>query len=469
MENSFNNTLYDASEKKVQWYNNSALPKMLENYRTFHSSIKNMTDIFEKKKLLSPDPYKQDKRVVDIEIPSTDDFPDSEGATILGIRFSDYESSLDFLCNYMQFTVEALQPERLKKLFLFNSFIDWANLTGAASQGNHRYFSIIVNAIKNGKDPLSLNLLNSMLTVAANAMSDINGELKRLASLHRQLYKVDVRKNVLDNPTFLATYANMNLDNGLAEIKKVFPSLMEKKRFYPDLIEEIVKEDFSSSKESLQKTVLEVFQIANEKKESKEKEIDTRAMIFEVVKMLQAFAPTLDVLQKKISENHELLQSEKKTGFAKFIIALKSAFGLQEKTVEYKIKTVEMQSQIEKFEVVDYNKFMDGMFQRIRTFQALGVKGSPLLSKLENDNEEGVLEFVQKRISDCQSLYGTLAGFDNFFKSEVAPSNRSKVKGLKIDLDVIKNTILKANKHKAEYVSTVTTEQQMKKLGITND
>ncbi len=469
VENEFKNVLYDAAEKKVVWYNTAALPKMLEDYRIFHTAIENMTGIFEKKKLLVADPYKKDKRVADIMIPSTDEFPDSEGPSVLGIRLSDYESSLDFLCNYMQFTVEALQPERIKKLFAFNSFIEWSNIARPNSQSNSRYFSTIVNSIKNGTDTLTTSLLANLLSVAAKSIDDINAELKRLAALHRQLYKVDVRQNVLDNPSFSSTYNTINTENGVQEIKKVFPSLMGKKRFYPDLINEIIQEDFSPSKDALQKEVLAAFQITSGKKEVKQKEVNTRAMIFEVVKILQAFAPTLDVIQQKIKENHELLQGEKKTGFAKVIASLRSAFGLKDKSVEYKIRSAEMQSQIEKLETIDYNKFMDGISQRSRAFQSLGVKGSPVLTKLENESEEGLLEYVQKRISDCQSLYGIFVGFDNYFKAEVSPPNRAKVKGLKIDLDVIKNTILKANKHKAEYVSTVTTEQQMKKLGISNE
>ncbi len=469
VEKEFGQVLYEAADKKIIWYNTYALPKMLEDYRTYHSAVKNIIDAFEKKKLLIADPYKKEKRVVDISLPASDDFTDSEGPSILGIRLSDYESSLDFLCNYMQFSVNALQPDQIKKLFLFNSFLDWENLNRGSTKSNNRYFSSIVVSIKTGGDSMAISILNNMISVISKALSDINTELKNLTALHRQLYKIEVRQNILDAPSFLSTYKTMTLENGTAEIKKVFPNLMEKKRFYPDLIEEIVQEDFSPSSESLRQAVLAVFRIATEEKKETAKEIDTRAMIFEVVKILQAFAPTIDVLQQKIQENHDLLQNEKKSGFARFIASLRAAFGLRNKTIEYKIKAVDMTTQIEKLETIDYNKFIDNMMQRSRVFQSLGMKNSPVMTKLEGETEDGVLEYVQKRISDCQSLYATLVGLDNFFKAEVAPSNRPKVKGLKIDLDVIKNTILKANKHKAEYVATVTTEQQMKKLGITNE
>ncbi len=464
----FERTLYDAAEEKIIWYNTHALPKMLENYRTFHSAIRNMVDMFEKKKLLLPDPYKKDKRVVNVSLPESEEFTDAEGPTKLGIRLSDYESSLDFLCNYIQFNVESLGPDTIKKLFLFNSFLDWNNLNRSNNLSNNRYFGNMVIAVKNSTDTMSVGLLNNMLSVAAKSIDEINTELKKLTAIHRQLYKIEVRKNIFNNPDFTTIYNTLNAQNGLNEIKRVFPKYMGKQRFYPDLIEELVQEDFGSSMESLRKTALKAFQTELKKEEEKENKVDTRALLFDVVKIMQAFAPALDVITQKIQENHELLQGENRGVLRKLYASLRVAFGLQNKTIEYKIKSVDMLTQVEKPETIDYNKFVDGMLQRSRIFSSLGVKNSTLFTKLEDESEEAVLEYVQKRIGDCQSLYGTLVGFDNFFKTEVAEVNRPKVKGLKIDLDVIKNIILKANKYKAEYVSTVTTEEQMKKLGISN-
>ncbi len=467
--NEFESALYEAAEQKILWYNSFALPKMLENYRTFHSAIKNIFDMFEKKKLILADPYKKDKRVVDISLPSNEEFTDSDGPTLLGIRLSDYESSLDFLCNYYQFNVKALNPEVIKKLYAFNSFLDWNDLNRANNLSNNRFFASIVISIKNGNDTMTLGLLNNMLALCAKSINEINKELKNLTALQRQLYKIDVRQNIFDAPSFLNTYKSLNVDSAFREIKKVFPSLMEKKRFYPDLVEELVQEDFGSSMDEMRSAVLASFNTVSEKEEKKETKVDTRAMIFDVLKILQAFAPTLDVIFQKIQDNHDLLQGENKGAFNKLVVALRSAFGLKSKTIEYKVKCIDMQTHIEKFETIDYNKFMDSMVQRSRLLASLGKKGSPIYTKLEGEDEESVLAYVQKRISDCQTLYGVLTGFDGFFKSEVMESNRSKVKGIKIDLEVLKNTILKANKYKAEYVSTVTTEEQMKKLGISND
>ena len=59
-----------------------------------------------------------------------------------------------------------------------------------------------------------------------------------------------------------------------------------------------------------------------------------------------------------------------------------------------------------------------------------------------------------------------LNSLDDFFKSAAAPINKSKIKGLKIDITTLKNSIVKANQQRVEYTSYIEEEAQMKRLGI---
>ena len=465
-ENNFKNNLYEAAEKKVALIDSTVMPKMLEDYRSIHSSIQGLMNLFESKKLILPDPYKQEIRLADINIPPTEDFSDSEGATVFGIRISEYELSLDFLCNYGLFTVQALTPERIKKLFNFNAFIDWNSLNHFNHQSNSRYFGVIINSVKNSGDSMAIGILNNVLTVTTKKFNDINKELKALSNIQKELYKIEVRKNILDDLEVSKKYEATNGVGALEIIKKHFPALMSKKKFYANIIEEIIKEDFDPDKESLRNAVLEVFHTETKKQVKVEEKIDTKAMILDVVKIMSSFSAPLMTIQKKIEENHELYQAEKKTNWDKFVSALRLAFGIKPKPIEYKIKTIDMLSNIEKSETIDYYNFIDELQRLTRSFAALNVENSAVFKKLEKELEDEILVFVQKKLGAVQPMYGTLVGFDNFFKSSVHQANRSKVKGLKIDLDLLKNNLLKANKSKAEYVSTITFEKQMDKLGV---
>ncbi len=467
--NNFKSELYEAAEKKSALIDSTTMPKMLENYRSIHSSLKGLINLFETKKLILPDPYKQETRLADITIPTEEDFTDSEGPTVFGIRISEYELSLDFLCNYGIFTLEALTPDRIKKLFTFNSFIDWNSLTHFNTQPNTRYLKISIDSIKNSTDSMAIGLINTMITTITKNFTEINNDLKNLSNIQKEFYKVEVRQNIIDSENINSKYLENNGQNAIEIIKKVFPVHMKNKKFYPALIEEILLEDFAENKQDLQQSLLEKLHTENKKKEKVEEKVDTKEMILNVVKIMHNFTPALDSIQKKIQENHELLQSEKKSVMDKFITALRTAFGLKPKPIEYKIKTVDMLSNLEKTETINYYNFIESLGKIIRTYAALGSKNSQILAKLEESDEEDILTFVQKRLSSFNAFYGILVGLDSFFKSEVHQANRAKVKGLKMDLDVLKNSVLKANRNKAEYVSTITFEKQMSKLGVTNE
>ena len=468
-ENSFKNNLYEAAEKKVVLINATVMPMILDNYRSIHASLQGLINLFESKKLVLPDPYKQETRLADITIPSTDEFHDSEGPTVFGIRLSEYEQSLDFLCHYGLFTVEALSPDRIKTLLAFNSFIDWNSLTHFSAHANNRFFCSIVNSIKNSGDSMAIGLLNNMVSVIVKKMNEINAELKKLSDIQKELYKIEVRKNVIDNPAFTKKYETLTDRDAYESIKKEFPHAMDKKKFYTKLIEEIIKEDFSPNKEVFRDALLEIFHIEEKKEKIIEEKVNTRAMILEVVKIMYSFSSSFGSIYKKIEENHELYQAEKKSGWDKFLTGLRMAFGLKPKPIEYKIKTLDMISNTEKTEIINYYVFMDDLHKGMKIYASLGGINATTLKKLEGEDEEDILIFVQKRLTAVQNIFGIFVGFDNFFKSSVHQANRSKVKGLKMDLDVLKNNLLKANRNKADYIATVTFEKQMNKLGVIDE
>ncbi|MFI3257239.1 MAG: hypothetical protein R3Y36_02950 [Spirochaetales bacterium] len=458
----FKTVLYEAAEKKMHWTDSVLLPQLLENYRIYHTLIQNIISMLEKKKLIVPDPYKHDKKITDIAIPSQDDFTENEAANIFGTRFSEYESMLEFLCNYMQFTLEGLTLARIKTLFQLNAYISWSTLFNTTNEKNTRVLSEMLLSVKNGTDTLSTGLLNNMISQAVKIIDCINDDLKTVLDIQKALYKVAVRKNILDNSAF--TKKEHNSSDAFDEIKKLFPSLMKRQKFYTDLIQEVVQEEFGSSKERLRKTLLSKFSVEEKQHEEKVNTVDTRELLFKTVRSFSELSAYFDIIVQKLNENHNLLNNVQRSAWDRFVLALRSAFGLSGKTVEYKIKITDSYTQTEKYETIDYDKFISGIMQRSKLFTLLNAKTNPVCQKLEKESNDDVLEFVQKKVSECQSLYITLTGLDAFFKSEVAPADRLKVKGLIMELDGIKNAVIKINKRKAEYVSAADMEEQMRKL-----
>ena len=88
------------------------------------------------------------------------------------------------------------------------------------------------------------------------------------------------------------------------------------------------------------------------------------------------------------------------------------------------------------------------------------------LSNISTTNS--VLSFVNKQLSEIQSLFTTINALDTYFKNNVEGANKIKVKGMKIDLDSFRNAIINVNKKRGEYISIREEAEQLQKLGIKN-
>ena len=93
----------------------------------------------------------------------------------------------------------------------------------------------------------------------------------------------------------------------------------------------------------------------------------------------------------------------------------------------------------------------------------------PGMAKLEAMQDEQIISFLEKNIRDIQNVHKTLSALDDFFKSEVDRSDRDKVKGIKPELSIIKNAIIRANSKRHEYNAQKDEHEQLKRLGVSPD
>ena len=77
--------------------------------------------------------------------------------------------------------------------------------------------------------------------------------------------------------------------------------------------------------------------------------------------------------------------------------------------------------------------------------------------------------FVSKQIADVQEYLVVIQGFDTFFKSALDKSNKTKVKGLSMEITSVKSTLAKINQRKVDYLAIIEEQSQLKKLGIKHE
>ena len=100
--------LKGAIKEKSEWFNQEQLPKMVENYHLLHTCVRNLYEFLVKRSLITPDPYKNDRKISEVTNPDESPYIENERGMVIGSRFSEYETMLDFVCTYVKFSVEYL-------------------------------------------------------------------------------------------------------------------------------------------------------------------------------------------------------------------------------------------------------------------------------------------------------------------------------------------------------------------------
>jgi hypothetical protein len=280
--------------------------------------------------------------------------------------------------------------------------------------------------------------------------------LKELNTYFRESYKLSVRQNITQNMS-----ANeATLDN----IKKKFPSAMQGKPFYKELIDEILKEDYSSSGQDLRDVLLSSLMLKVEKKKAAKAVVDYKNVLLDGIQVIGGAAKPLNEIAMKLDENHAIFESEKK-GFLYVIKELiRQITNAEPEEVIYILEYLDQTKDTMVKERINFHQFREDLDKKIRILSSF-VRGAAY-NKIAAMQEDQVIGYLDRNIKDVQTLHKTLNALDDYFKANAIPGDRSKIKGIKPELSALKNTFVKANQLKYEYSAQKEEDEQMKRLGI---
>lgn len=467
-QDEFTNQLLEAANSKLLWFNNEGLPKLLTEYRSYHSVITSLQSVLEKKGLLIPDPYRLDAHITKIEVPSNDHMNDGERAQQMGLRISQFERTLDYICNVLKFSYEKLDEKTIRSLLELNTFVTWTSLVETSPKENTRRMAEMLNNVKHGSDPLSNGVVTECIESITKSLQYITEILKDLTAFKKQMYKIEIRKNIFTNPQYTVRQDGGSMTEAVLQIKKLYSKCIPDSYFDSDLVNELVQEEYGPQGAQLRQKLLETFQIKEAKQEKKEAAVDTKAMLVTALHALCGLAPQFEQVLHKIVDNEETLVQACLTGWQKFMIALRKAFHIEEKPRAYSLTIVEQLTKSTRTETVNFKDFTAELARKARVFNALANAESPQSKKMFAQSEDAIFDFLIKQQSECQRMSTLITAFDDYFKNNAPAEIKSQIKGLKMELTSIKNILVKSNQLRAEYSAEVDEARQMARLGINN-
>ncbi len=451
-------------EKKEEEFNKKLLPEVQKNYNLQGTAIQAIKSILLKKSLIIDDPYKYDEKMTDIECPESSPFSDSEKAAKVGERLAKYEIMIDFLNSYYQFNTEFLTPKKISKLLNLNQCFLWSDFTSTSNNLNTKGLADIIQGVYSGEDKLSAGLLRDSLSHLNKTNKEINKQLKELSHLKKEKYKLFVRKLIFGK-VCISEEDLTNPARVLKETRKLISEKNKKTPYYSDLIIEIIKEDYSPDSNLKHEAVLKNLSSNEKINKTITQEKNYRPILLDGLKILGNSAPHFNEALEKIKYNDEIIFKQDLSGFHKFIQALKKAFNISPKKKEITITIENSATQTKTREKIDYNAFINDMSKKNILYSNIISPNSPVQQKMKQLSNDVLLDNLSKYISESNILIKQMKGLDEFYKT-FKPELRGKIKGIKIEITTITNSLIKANQCRAEYIDCVEEELQMKKLGI---
>lgn len=454
----YKKTLSDALNARADWLEKSELVKLKDELRAFQMGFASLYRLYLKKGLVHEDPYKQEVKIGELEIPETGAFNEQKRLDQLSLRLSNYDTQMDFLVNFYQFSAEFLTLDRLKRILSLIKYIDWIHLTPDSQSPNTKAVAEMTNQVKQGTDSLTMSVISESLSNLNRSYSPIMGYLKVLVDYRRELYKLDLRESVIGQMPQAEA-------NQIAQVKRKFAQVSAGQPFYPDLAEEVIREDFTADGPALRASVLANLKVTETKPKAVKAEVSFKSILLEGIQGLGGTATAFADISAKLGENQVLLLNRKQGFWDKVRKVFQQMLNKEPEAIVYDLEYTDPVKGVQVREKVNITSFLSDLERKVKSLSALGFKG-PGTSKLESMQEEQLISFLERNIRDLQTIHKTLGALDEFYKAEVDRLDRDKVKGIKPELATIKNAIIRANSKRHEYSAQREEEEQLKRLGV---
>ncbi|MDR1388667.1 MAG: hypothetical protein LBJ31_01640 [Treponema sp.] len=449
-------TALDAAlEARAVWLEKNEYPKLKEEFRNFHTAFEAIYTLLIQKKLIHEDPYKQEAKIGEIAVPKAFD-NNGDRVDQLTMNLSAYDNQLDFLVNFFQISIDSLSLENIKRILALARYIDWARFNNDTQSAITKALVEVITQARTGSDALTLSVLNKSLDALGRSTALILNFLREATQYNREIYKNELRKKI----TGSLNAATMEI------IKKKFSAVMSGKIFYPDLAEELIREDFDPAGGRFKDAVLAALAIPREKPAAAKKDVDLRKILLEAFPIIGGVSHTLFDMLGRLDENNLVFNEKKEGFFEKLKVIFDKMLNKEPRPVIYEIEYIDSARGVAVKEKVNFAVFRPDLDRHIRSFGSLGSKEG--LIRLQTMNEKQLLGILEKAIREAQTLHRTLGGLDEFFRTEASREAREKIKGIRPELAAIKNAIVKANQKRHEYSATLEEEEQLKKLGVTS-
>jgi hypothetical protein len=257
-------------------------------------------------------------------------------------------------------------------------------------------------------------------------------------------------------------------EDAIKAVKRKFPQVLGDTPYFPELIEEILDEDAAYDAEARQKQLLDKLRVWQEKQDSKS-DRSFKPLLLDSCRILATAATPIEQALRKLSHNVMVLSERQVSMSERFKRWVRSLVMKEEERRIFYVEIFDQTTGTSNNVRLDFDKFLEESQKLARMLIVIGNKMSATYKRLEGFPEDKLFEFLSSRIEEINQLLIKLPALDTYFKSEVPRLQRQMIRGVKLEITAIKNSVVKANQKRHEYISQKEEIEQLRKLGVQPD
>jgi len=444
----------------------AVLPTLKSHVHVLKSTYDALIGLLKKKGLLADDPYQFSEKISEIRAVPNEPFLESQKQSVVSIRMHNFETQITFLAEYYQFGLEYLTLSRLKAITQLLRYVKWENLSENAAEQNTKLVAELVGRIRKGEDSITTGLLNDMINQLTSNTAKVFDALKKVTFYKREEYKLSLRNSFWSGLNLAQEEVSGNPDNVQRKIKKEFAVAIKGQPYVPELIKELLDEDFAPNAAFLREELQNKLKVTKAVQEKPKSSSDPLQELMEAVRSLATGNIPLDTALRKLSDNADLLDVTQDSLGERFQRWLRKLMGIQSKPRVFLIDLFDPSTGATKRDPLEFDPFLEENRGRVKVLAGLANRNGPSFQALAQRGEDGILTWFERQFIDLAKTVEKVNGLDVFFKTEVPKDRRSQVKGVKAEVAQIRTIIGNANKQRHEAVGRREEKEQLKRLGI---
>ncbi len=462
--------LVSALEIKAESLERTAIHSLRNHLQEFESSVSTIYKFLIEKGMMQKDPYRNEKSITELKIPSTEMLPEIDSQQELSLRFSHYTSQWEFMVKIFHVSLSNLSLKTVQKMMELLTYIRWTDLSTTSSYQITRAIAGILARISQMNDPMAGKIIISSASNLGKITDNIKGELKILTLFLRERYKAEVREKITSRMNINVEQYRRKPVSIMDNVKFEFSHRMKDAGWYKELIHELLEEDFGTAAEKLRAGVLETLQISKPVDNRKKKSgINDKKALFQVLETLGRTGEPIRSAIVKLNENSRILHERKKSFSERLSELFSHLFSKSDSRVLYEIITKDPGTGSIRKEVLNFTDFSSLTIRKARMIQELQDAESLPRKKAAAADTEKLIDFISTNLNELKVIHRRISGLDKYFQSdEIPPEIKGEMKSSGLSLKSLKNTITDTIKKFNEFKLKREETEQLKKLGITD-